>query len=538
METGIPKSARRPAPASGDEVARIACYRQSQRGERSASRLPTRIPTATAAIENARPSGTVASSRVCSGTTPNRNQRPLSTATTRSHRRYSAASYESTTLNSSCFTAGAGASPARPTSTASQPENGGSSYFVWARRQERLAALQSPMRGHDYAAAGIVRSYHRVPSALRSEEDAISSQSPISSVTGSDNASASVRWGEPAGALRHTTHAVAPSLHSQAGRIGAASIITKREDSVAPISRYNRNTRPRNSSTPVLPLLPAAGEQRPRTFLDMHDQYERTPTYRPKTQQVDWGSNLSPHSPGYTLEKIRQRRAAVSRGFPQPHVSAMERRIFAGSFVDAPTRFNATRSAERIATRDVVKVEAEVKLEEEEEPKTPGKWRKMSGLFTKKLARKGKGASPTQVSPTASPSTSHSTPSRVDGPPGPMATSSMPTAPATPPFAMRTREERSPSPLVVPPFRLRPALMLITSPVSSLSEADAHQGTGGLSPVSPLSERSSLSNGRRTTSSHRSLATLTNPTKAKQELISCLKAASAKPNTQPHRFRF
>jgi len=533
METRVSKSSLRSAPpASGDEAGRLASDRQSQSGDESASRLSTRMTTTTAAPIDARPSG-VPPKRIGSDTTLNRSQHPASTVTTSSYR-YAASSHESTTPNFSRLTAGAGASQVRPTSTTSQTENGDYSYFVWARRHDRLTALQSPVRGHDYAAAGIVRSYHRVPSALRSEDDATSSLSPISFLTESDNASASVRWSDPAGALRHATHVVAPSIHSQAGRIGAASISTRREDSVAPISRYNSNTRPRTYSTPVLPLRPTTAGQRPRTLLDMHDQYERSPTYRPQTRQVEWGNNLSPHSTGYTLHEIHQRRAALSKGFPQPHASATEQRIFAGPFVDAPTSLNATSSVNRIATRDTARMEeVRVAEEEEEQPKTPGRWRKMSGLFTKKLARKGKGASPTQISPTASPSTSQSTPSRIDAPPRPMAI--VPTTPAASPLATRTREARPLSPLVVPPFRPRPARILIKSrdaehpPVSPLSEADARQGTEGLSPVSPIGEHPSPSHEERPASSCLPLSTTLNPTKSEEELISCLKAASALP---------
>jgi hypothetical protein len=543
MDTGTPSSTARPAPPSRDEGRRLASYGQLQRGEGSASRLPTQTP-ATAAPRNARPSGMVAPSRV---STPNRNQRPVSTVTTSSHQRYSVSSYESTTSNFNRFTAGAGAPPNRPTSTASQPEYGDSSYFVWARRHDRLAALQTPVRGHDYAAAGIVRSYHRVPSALRSEGDTASTQSPISSLTESDNASASVRWGNPAGALRHATHAVAPSIHSRAGRIVAASVTTKREDSVAPISRYNRATRPRTYSTPIVPSRPAAGEQRPRTFLDMHDQYERAPAYRPQAQQVEWGSNFSPHSPGYTLEQIRQRRSTISRGFPQPQNIAAEQRIFAGPFVDAPVRITASSHVERAASRDTRIVvpepepnpEPETKVGAEEEHKTPGKWRKMSGLFTKKLGRKGKSASPDQISPHSSPSTSHSTPSLVDSPPNPNAKPPVPRPPPAAPHATRAQHTRSLSPLVVLPFRLRPTgqSAIITrdvqpSPISPLSDTDANQGTEGLSPVSPLSEHSSPPDERRPMYSLRAPPLVPGSIQAEQELIDCLSAAAALPRRQ------
>ena len=260
MDPGTPRSTVRPAPpASGDEDRRLPSYGQLHRGQGSASRLPTPIP-ATAATRNVRSPGMVAPPRVG---TPVRNSRPVSsTATTSSYQRYSASTYENNAPNLSRFTAGSGAIPNRPTSTVSQPEYGDSSYFVWARRQDRLAALQSPVRGHDYAAAGIVRSYHRVPSGLRSDEDATSRQSLISSITESDNASASTRWGNPAGALRHATHTVAPSIHSQAASITAASVTTKREDSVAPISRYNRATRSRTHSTPIVSSRPAASARR------------------------------------------------------------------------------------------------------------------------------------------------------------------------------------------------------------------------------------------------------------------------------------
>jgi hypothetical protein len=234
MDTRIPSSTRRSAPpAQGVEGRRLPSYghgQQPQRGEGSASRLPTQIP-ATATTRDARPPGMVAPLRVG---TPNRDERPVSTATTSSHSRYSASSYQSITPNSNWSTAVAGASHYRPTSTASQPEYGDSGYQGWARRNDRLAALRSPARGHEYAAAGIVRSYHRVPSSLRSE-DAYSTQSPLPSLTESDNASASIRWGDPTGALRHATQAVAPSVHSHAGRLTVATTTTHREDSVARI---------------------------------------------------------------------------------------------------------------------------------------------------------------------------------------------------------------------------------------------------------------------------------------------------------------
>ena len=536
MHTGIPTSTMRSAPpALGDDARPLPSYGQLHQG--SASRLPAPIPV-TAATRIARPSGMVASSSPRSGTS-NRNQRPVSTTAETFYQRYSVSSYENTTPNHNRFTAGTDtdASPNRPTSTVSQPEHGDTSYFVWARRQDRLATIQSPVRGHNYAAAGTVRSYHRVPSALRSEEDAASTKSRISSITESDNASASTRWGDPAGALRHATHAVAPSIHSQAGRIEAASLAsTKREDSVTPISRYNRTARLRTHSTPVVPSRPTASEQRPRTFLDMHDQYERAPAYRPQAQQVEWGSNFSPHSPGYTLEQIRQRRSTLSRGFPQPHNGVTEQRFFAGPFVDAPGRITASSTVERVPTRKVVSFEQEARVEVEEEQKTPGKWRKMSGLFTKKLGRKGKDASPDQISPHASPSTSHSMSSPVDTFSKSMAESAIPTPPPTTPHAMRARKSSPPSPLMVPPIRLRPAARIVLaardvqhSPVSPLSDAEANQGIEGLSPVSSLSEHSSPPDQRRSVYSLRTPPLVPSPIQAEQELISCLKAASALP---------
>jgi hypothetical protein len=535
MDPRTPNSTMRPArPALGDEDRRLASYGQLHYGERSASGLSTPIP-ATAATRNARPSGMVAPPRVG---TPNLNQRPVSTAaTTSSYPRYSVSSHENSTPNLNRFTAGAGAgaSPNRPTSTASQPVYGDSSYSVWARRHERLASLQSPVRGQDYASAGIVRSYHRVPSSLRSE-DATSTQSPISPLTESDNVSAATRWGNPVGALRHATHAVAPSIHSQAGRIAAASIATKREDSVAPVSRYNTTTRPRTHSTPVVPSLPAVSEQRPRTYLDMHGQYERTPTYRPQSQQMDFGTNFSPNSPGYTLQQIRQRRSNLSNGFPQPQNATSEQRVFSGPFVDAPRRITASSDVEQRAVRKAVKFESEVKAEADEEPKTPGKWRKVSGLFTKKLGRKGKDASPDQISPRASPSTSQSTISPMESPPRPKTQSPMPTPPPAAPYAMRTQEARRPSPLVLPPRQLRPAARIAVtardfqySPVSPLSDTDAYQGTEGLSPVSPLSEHehSSPPEQRRPVYSLRTPPPVPDSIRAERELASCLGAAAA-----------
>jgi hypothetical protein len=539
MNPGTPSSNMRPAPpALGDEDRRLASYRQLHRGEGSASRLPTPRP-ATAATRNARPLGMVASPRVG---TP--NQRLVSTAaTTSSYPRYSASSHENSTPNLNRFTAGAGAgagtSPNRPTSTASQPVYGDSSYSVWARRQDRLASLQSPVRGHDYAAAGIVRSYHRIPSSSRSEEDATSTQSPISPPTESDNASASTRWGTPAGALRHASHAVAPSIHSQAGSIAAASIATKREDSVAPVSRYNTTTRPRTHSTPVVPSLPTVSEQRPRTYLDMHGQYERTPTYRPQPQQMEFGSNFSPDSPGYTLQQIRQRRSTLSNGFPRPQNATSEQRVFSGPFVDAPTRITASSDVEHTAARKAVKFEREVKAEADEEPKTPGKWRKVSGLFTKKLEKKGKDASPDQISPRASPSTFQSTISPMESPPSPVTRSPMPTPPPAAPYTTRAQEARRPSPLVLPPRRLRPAARIAVtardvrhSPVSPLSDADAYQGTEGLSPVSPLSEHEHSSPPEQT-EQPRPVYSLRPPPpvpesiRAERELANCLRAAAA-----------
>ena len=540
MDPGTRRSTVRPAPpALRDEDRLLPSYGQLHRGEGSASRLPTQI-SATAATRNARPSGMVASPRVG---TPVRNQRPVSTATTSSYQRYSASTYENNAPNLSRFTAGSGAIPNRPTSTVSQPEYGDSSYFVWARRQDRLAALQSPVRGHDYAAAGIVRSYHRVPSGLRSDEDATSRQSLISSITESDNASASTRWGNPAGALRHATHTVAPSIHSQAASITAASVTTKREDSVAPISRYNRATRSRTHSTPIVSSRPAASEQRPRTYLDMHDQYERKPAYRPQAQQVEWGSNFSPDSPGYTLEQIRQRRSTMSRGFPPPQNTVAEQRVFAGPFVDAPSRITASSNVERSTAREAVKVEPEVKAEVEEEHKTPGKWRKVSGLFTKKLGRKGKDASPDQISPHASPSTSQSTMSPMESPPKSMANSPMPTPLPSTPFATRAQEARRPTPLIVPPFRLRHAARTSVaardiqhSPVSPLSDTNGHQGIKGLSPVSPLSEHSSTPEQRQPVYSLRAPPPVPGSAQAKQELIDCLSAASALPRRRRQTF--
>ena len=523
MVTGTPSSTLRPARSGlGDEASCLASQRQPRRGERGAATPTAQTPSSNTAVKNARLSGRVGSSGVGSRATLNRthNQRPASTTATSSYQRYSVSAYESTTPNLNRFTAGSGASRARPTSTVSQPEHGDSSYFVWARRHDRLAALQSPVRGHDYAAAGVVRSYHRVPSALRSEEDAISTQSPISSLTESDNASAYVRWNNSAGALRHATHAVAPSIHSHAGNVVASSITTKREDSVAPISRYNRNTRPRTQSSPIVPFSPAANEQRPRTFLDMHNQYERTPTYRPHAQQVDWGSNLSPHSPGYTLQEIRQRRSTLSVGFPQPQNIVVEPRVFAGTFVDAPGYIGPSH-ARQVATRDVVKKAAQVK--EEAEEKTPGKWRKVSDLFTKKLGRKGKDASPGQTSPHASPSTPHSTASLVESPPKQKAKSPAPTPTPAAPYTTRAREARPLSPLVVPPFALRPAGRVIATardvqrlPVSPLSEADAHRGTEGLSPVSPLCEHDFSSDKRKLIYSLRPPPALPTPIQTKQ----------------------
>jgi hypothetical protein len=537
MDTRIPSSTRRSAPpAQGVEGRRLPSYghgQQPQRGEGSASRLPTQI-SATATTRDARPPGMVAPLGVG---TPNRDKRPVSTATTSSHSRYSASSYQSITPNSNWSTAVAGASHYRPTSTASQPEYGDSGYQGWARRNDRLAALRSPARGHEYAAAGIVRSYHRVPSSLRSE-DAYSTQSPFPSLTESDNASASIRWGDPTGALRHATQAVAPSVHSQAGRLTVATTTTHREDSVAPISRYSRPTHLRTYSTPAVPSRPVVREQRSRTYLDMHPQYEHAPAYRPPPQQVDWGSNLSPDSPGYTLPQIRQRRSTLSVGFPRPQNALTEHRVFAGPFVDTPSRINATSNIPLKAARGAAKVKPETGAapEVEEDPKTPGKWRKVSGLF--KLGRKEKRTSPEQVSPTTTtPPTSHSAASPAESPPKTAPKPQVPPPRPATPFATRAgaRGRSPPPPLhMAPPLPSRPAAHVKftarnaqNSPVSPLSEADVHQGTEGLSPVSPLSE-----DPPRPKYTLRAPPLVPGSALAEQELLNALNAASALPHSR------
>jgi hypothetical protein len=536
MDSRIPSSTKRSAPpASGVEAIRLASHRhgQPQRGEGSASSLPTRIP-ATAATRNARPPETATPPRVG---TPNRSQRPVSAATTSSYNRYSVSPYQSTTPSANHSTAGAGASHSRPISTVSQPEHRDSSRLVSNSRHDRLAALRSNARGHDYAAAGVVRSYHRVPSSHPSE-DAASIQSPLPSLTESDDASASVRWGDPTGALRHATQAVAPSIQSQAGRLTAASTTTRREDGVAPVSRYNRTTRQRMHSMPSVPSFGVASEQQPRTYLDMHCQYERAPTYRPQAPQVEWGSNYSPDSTGYTLQQIRQRRSTLSVGFPQPQNAIAEQRVFAGPFVDAPSRITASSdNIGRKATREAleVKPEAKVMTEVEEGHKTPGKWRKVSGLF--KLGKKGKNTSPDQVSPKTTPPTSNSTTSLPES--HPKSALKPPPRPATP-FATRaegSRRRSPPPPLPMsPPYRQRPAAQVRFtaqsvqhSPVSPLSEADAHQGTEGLSPVSPLSEDSPPSNPRRQRYNLRAPPLVPGSIQAREELMACLNAAAALP---------
>lgn len=539
MDTRIPSSTRRSAPpAQGVEGRHLPSYGhgQPQRGEGSASRLPIQI-SATAATRDARPPGMVAPSRVG---TPNRDERPVSTATTSSHSRYSP-SYQSITPNSNRPTAVAGASHYRPTSTASQPEYGDSGYHGWARRNDRLAALRSPVCGHEYAAAGIVRSYHHVPSSLRSE-DAYSTQSPLPSLTESDNASASVRWGDPTGALRHATQAVAPSVHSQAGKLTVATTTTHREDSVAPISRYSRPTHLRAYSTPAVPSRPVVREQRSRTYLDMHPQYEHAPAYRPPPQQVDWGSNFSPDSPGYTLQQIRQRRSTLSVGFPRPQNALAEHRVFAGPFVDTPSRITATSNIPPKAARGAVKVKPETGATPgvEEDPKTPGKWRKVSGLF--KLGRKEKCTSPDQVSPaTTTPPTSHSASSPAESPPETAPKPQVPPPRPATPFATRAgARRRSPppplptaSPLPRPTAHVKfTARNAQNSPVSPLSEADAHQGTEGLSPVSPLSENPSPSDPPRPKYTLRAPPPVPGSALAEKELLNALNAASALPRSR------
>jgi hypothetical protein len=529
MDTRIPSSTKRPAPpALGVEARRLASYGhvQPQRGEGSASRLPARTP-ATAATRNGRPPETATPPRVG---TP--SQRPVSAATTSSYNRYSVSSYQSTTPRANHLTAGGGASHNRPTSTVSQPGHGDSSRLVWNPRHDRLAALQSHARGHDYAAAGVVRSYHRVPSSPRNE-DAASTQSPLPSSTESNDASTSFRWGDSTGVPRRATQVVAPSIRSQAGRLTAASTTTRREDSVVPISRYNRTTRPRMHSTPSVPSFDVASEDQPRTYLDMHRQFERTPTYRPQAPLVEWGSNLSPDSPGYTLQEIRQRRSMLSVGFPQPQNAVAEQRDFAGRFVDAPGRITASSgNIGRQVTREALKVKPEVEAVEEEH-KTPGRWRKISGLF--KLGRKGKNTSPDQVSPNTTPPTSHSTTSLVENLPKSAPKPS--TRPATP-FATQGVRRRSPPPPLpmAPSHRPRPAAQVrfATSdirhpPVSPLSEVDARQGTEDLSPVSPLSEGSPPSNPPRPKYNLRAPPPVPGSVQAEEELLACLAAASALP---------
>lgn len=242
------------------------------------------------------------------------------------------------------------------------------------------------------AAATARYSNHRSNSAIL-EEGAVAPGSPLSRISpgtrnvahhGSSSGSERVLYYHK-GALTKSSSNIAPKVRSQAASLVGSSPT----QSVHMADRYPSPLKRRNVSEPILPILvDAQPQQQPRTLMDMRPQHERAPSFRPPPALVDWENDYSRDSVGYTLPEIRERRARLSKHFPQPENAALtegRQRRFAGDFRDVPRvitgEIQASRAPEWGSAADPV-VEVEAHKE--------GAWRKISGAVAKRFGKKGK----------------------------------------------------------------------------------------------------------------------------------------------------
>jgi hypothetical protein len=331
----------------------------------------------------------------------------------------------------------------------------------WALRHESIAALPAPACGNEYAAAGIVRSYRsRVPSAIPEADESASAllgsgllsalPSPVSTPTASETQTATLRW--QSGRARR----VSAVVHAGAG-VGAAPMRSQKaslvpaaggsESAFSPSPSYMRpgpGTMSR-MSTPLLssPLRRPLGSpvvENPRTFLDMHADYERPSTKRIARVggqvDLDWGENISPFGRERLVPAVFDCRRRVGRGrvFPVPENVKVERereRVFRGEFVDVPGLVGGGGGGGRgrdLGGSEVVAAPGEAVVAVE---KKKG-WQKVSAFLSRKMVRKGKGATAASSSALPSPSSSPAPPSPPATPPSLVWASSSNASPGPP----------------------------------------------------------------------------------------------------------
>lgn len=384
---------------------------------------------------------------------PRRNQLPTGTATIPSRpvaapppRETANKSVAPLARNFSRRQAGAATYAARPNMRGKAVKEVG--FENWAFRHESIAALPKPARGREYARAGIVRSYKgRVPSVILEDDESeqlSALPSTASTPTASEKLTATVRWqGERA--RRRPVHVHAAPIRSQ-----AASLVTPTAtaESARPTVASRPLMRARPSPLPSSPLRHAhpGTVGIPRTYMDMHDIVERVPTrlLSPLAKApAEWGVNYSPYSAGTTVRDI-ERRAKLARKFAacgSAQKNARREGVFAAPFVDAPVLVGGGRR-KVVLEAPVVAAVAATEVGDEPADEKKGKWRRFSGFLSRKLGRKGKGASSPSSSPSLSassppsPRTPVSAPSLVYGP-----SVDTPPSPATP----ARREPESPA---------------------------------------------------------------------------------------------
>ena len=352
----------------------------------------------------------------------------------------------------------------------------------WAIRHESIAALPAPARGQEYAAAAIVRSYRgRVPSAIREEDEPLSPSpvellsarpSTVSTPTASETQTATIRWqwqGERAKRSPALVLGGAAPIRSQAASLVAA---TESVPSMATVA-YMRpatptGTRHRPVPLPSSPLRPLAGPvvEDPRTFLEMHANFERPSTRREahvRGPELDWGENFSPFARRPVVADVR-RRVGLGRQFPVPGNAreAFERgreRVFSAAFVDAPRlvgggsdgrggpqRGSAVLATKSVGVAEMGGSEAVAAPEGGDEVVTGEKkkrWQRISAFLSRKMRRKEKGGSSSFL---ALPSPATLSPRTIATPPSLVwvSSSNASPGPATPPRAYAR------APVVVP----------------------------------------------------------------------------------------
>lgn len=363
--------------------------------------------------------------------TPRRNQLQTGTAAIRSRPGAALQSGETAgrgsalpARNFSRRQTGAATNAARPSMRGKAVKDVG--FDNWAFRHESIAALPKPTRGREYVKAGIVRSYTgRVPSVILEDDESeqlSALPSTASTPTASEKVTATVRWqGNSAG--KQPVHVHAAPVRSQAASLVAATESARSTVASRPLMR----ARPSPLTSSTLRQVHPGTAVTPRTYMDMHDIVERAPTRLPSPREVpaEWGVNYSPYSAGTTVRDI-ERRAKLARKFAacaSAQEDARRKRMFETSFVDVPVLVGGGRRKVVMEAPVVATVAATVVGDEPVEEKKKRNWQRLSGFLSRKLGRKGKGASsPSSSSPSpsasspSSPRTPVSAPSLVYGP--------------------------------------------------------------------------------------------------------------------------